>query len=411
LKGNNNSIIKEANKQLILNTISNFGPITNEDIIFRTRLSRPTVVNILKDLTEEAIVDKVGFSKSTGGRSAQLFEMGTSKYFSIGVDLEFPTVRIVATNLKAEIVYSRIWTFKPPDSKDEVLSRLIKEINLAIKSICKQEEKIIGIGLGLPGLLDVRRGVSLDIERIVDWKNIDIQNLLEKEFNLPVYIRNDVHLLALINKKKYLDKKTKNYIYISLRSGVGMAVFINGELFEGELGNAGYIGHMVLDVKGNVCQCKNRGCVETFVGEWAILKNYLEKKPDLNPDEVTFETLIADFAAGYPDAVEVIWKASYYLGVAISNVFKLIDIPFFVINGLPKQHCPKMMDWLKQGVQDNILAEVSKDIILTAEYLEEGEKALGGALLVNEDFFAEPKLNLAPNPALSMVLDGEKKVN
>lgn len=408
LKGNNNSIIKEANKQLILNTISEFSPITNEDIVFRTRLSRPTVVNTLKEFTDDGIIDKVGFEKSTGGRSAQLYEMGTKRFFSIGIDFEFPDVRLVVANLKAESIYYRNWTFKYGTSKDEVMSKLIKEIKLAMKSIYVKDEKFIGIGLGLPGLLDVRSGISLSIERVAGWQDVAIKQILEQEFNIPVYIRNDVHLLALINKKKYTDQRANNYIYISLRSGVGMAVFINGELFEGGMGNAGYIGHMILDIDGEVCKCENRGCVETVVGEWAMLKSYLAKKPELNPEEVTFETLVSNYVKGDPITSEVIEKASYYLGAGISNVLKLIDIPFIVISGLPDPCREQMLEWIEKGVKNNIHSSVSEDIFITDEQLKEEDKALGGALWVNEEFFSKPELKLVPNPLISMVLDTER---
>ena len=100
-KRNNIKLLKEANKILVLQCIMKLAPISTEEILKHTGLSRPTVINLLKELTDEEIVTKAGFSESSGGRSAALLALNGEKHFALGIDFEFPAVRMAIANMKA----------------------------------------------------------------------------------------------------------------------------------------------------------------------------------------------------------------------------------------------------------------------------------------------------------------------
>ena len=106
-KGNSIRVLKEANKYLVLQCIMTLSPLATEDIVKNTGLSRPTVLNILRELEEDEVVIKDGFSESNGGRSAALLTLNGSKHLALGIDFEFPAVRMVIANLKGEIHSSR----------------------------------------------------------------------------------------------------------------------------------------------------------------------------------------------------------------------------------------------------------------------------------------------------------------
>ena len=102
-KRNNIKLLKEANKILVLQCIMKLAPISTEEILKHTGLSRPTVINLLKELTDEEIVTKAGFSESSGGRSAALLALNGEKHFALGIDFEFPAVRMAIANMKGDI--------------------------------------------------------------------------------------------------------------------------------------------------------------------------------------------------------------------------------------------------------------------------------------------------------------------
>lgn len=385
MKKQNGSIVKIANMQLILDTLVAHGPLSNEEIVFHTRLSRPTVIKNLETLTENGIVDKNGFLNDTGGRNAQLYDLGTKKFFAIGIDFEFPMVRFAITNLKMEIQYFTSWMFHGNELQEQIIEKLIKEIKAGINSVYSGKEVFIGMGIGLPGLIDIESGVSIYIERINGWKNVPICQILFDEFHIPVHIENDVHLLAYTNKFRDTVLQNQNYAYISLRYGVGMALFLDNKFYGGSKGNAGFWGHTVIDPQGDVCRCKKNGCIETFSSSWAIVEYYLKKSHQEQNEDITLENVVDAFLEGNDIAIDAIQRACRYMGLGISNLIMLLDISTVVINGLPSRCKVQMVEWIYESIRANMINHINEVRIIDEE-LNEEEKALGGARWIVKSF-------------------------
>ncbi len=263
---NTTKVLKEANKYLIMQCILNYEPITTEEIVKKTSVSRPTVLEILKELTEEGYIVKNGYSESTGGRSPALIYVNRDSCYAVGVDFEFPKVRMAVSNIKGDIIKSKEIKFSLNEIPDVIKNRLISEINLLLEGAGIALEKVIGIGLGLSGLIDKSKGKSVHIERIKGWRDVNIRKEMEDVFGIPVYINNDVHLLGLVEKKKYMAAEQKDFIYIGIRSGIGSSIFYHGKPFSGCNGNAGFIGHTTVDTNGPLCFCGKRVCLGVFSG-------------------------------------------------------------------------------------------------------------------------------------------------
>lgn len=144
---NNSRIIKYANRHLLLDTIKKYEPITIENMVHMTRLSRPTVLNILNGLIKRGIVEKVGFAESSGGRQPTLFSFNLSQHFAIGIDFEFPPVRLVISDLMGNAVLSRNWECRFDMNQKEIIDILVDNIRIAITSLNITAKNIIGIGL------------------------------------------------------------------------------------------------------------------------------------------------------------------------------------------------------------------------------------------------------------------------
>ena len=174
-KGNSIRVLKEANKYLVLQCIMTLSPLATEDIVKNTGLSRPTVLNILRELEEDEIVIKDGFSESNGGRSAALLTLNGSKHLALGIDFEFPAVRMVIANLKGEIHSSRKVVYDKAIEKDELLRDFYRELHDFIAASGVDASLLDGVGIGVSGVIDSARGVSLTIERINSWFNVPLK--------------------------------------------------------------------------------------------------------------------------------------------------------------------------------------------------------------------------------------------
>ena len=330
MRANNISIIKEANLCLVLNTVMEYEPITVENIAFKTRLSRPTILNLLKKLINEGIVYVSGLADSLGGRQATLYSVDVSAKFAVGIDFDYPPLRLNISNIKGMPVYSKVCELDTSLNALEIADAIADIINQSIGEANIEKSKIIGVGLGIPGTVDIKKNKAVKIDRFPSWINIPIDKIIQERTGFDVYIRNNAHLLGLA-EKNLLDKNIKELLYVINSVGIGMAIFINGQLYEGNAGNTGYIGHTSIDVNGELCECGQKGCVELYCSKKNIEKKYAQLT---NTNKITYKEILKKCDEGDQNALNLFTTAGKYLGTSISNAVRLFDIPKIIIGGL-----------------------------------------------------------------------------
>ena len=404
MRGNNNRIVKRANRYLILDSIRSSNQITHEELVRITRLSDPTVRNIVNDLVQEGIVKKDGLAESTGGRQAALLKFNESSFFAMGIDIAGNKVMLAVSDLKGNIVYLCCETIDTEAEKNEVLDFLVSLCEKAILEAKISKEKVIGLGIGIPGVIDVGKDISVFVERIKSWrKDVHVVSYLEEKLEIKVYIRNDAHLLGLVEKYLYTDESIKNFIYIAMRNGIGMAIFINGDLFEGDMGNAGYIGHMKIELEGYECVCGKKGCIETLVNSKYLVEEYiqLKKEKGLTADTTgAVESKYLDFfieraRSGDKEAEIILKKSGFVLGIGIANVIKILDFTHIIVGGLPKGKEDIFMPAIREAINQNTNNYLVEKVSIDYGKLTYDKAALGGCFLAIDNFFMEPKLTLS----------------
>ena len=325
MKKNTTKVIKEANQYLVMQCIQAFEPVTLEEIAEKTLLSRPTILEIINSFKEEGIVVNGGFRESTGGRPPQLLCINGDSAYAIGIDFEFPTIRIALANAKREIVGRRKILFKIDTQAKEVLARMLRELEHLLEEFSSVRPRIVGIGVGICGTIRKTEGRSLHITRIRGWEHVELQRILQEKFHLPVYVNNDVHLLALVEKKKYMREDNSDFVYIGIRSGIGSAYMYQNKLMDGVQGNAGYIGHTVLNAEGPMCVCGNRGCLDAYAGELALNRRYQELTNSKNESYYTMRDFMKLSRNGDAVSRKILKDAAFYLGITISNLIKILE--------------------------------------------------------------------------------------
>ncbi len=397
VKGNNIKILKEANKFLILQCIMKYAPISTEDVVRRTSLSRPTVLNLVKELMEEGIVVKDGYSESCGGRAAALLNLSGERHFAVGIDFEFPIIRMAIANMKGDIRAAKTLNYDIDIEKDALMEDLLRELDQFIADSGVEKALIDGVGIGLPGVIDTVNGISMNIERIHGWQRVDIQKKLERHLKLAVYIQNDVHLMGLVEKRLYLGDETTDFIYIGLRAGIGSIIYQNNHPMAGEKGNAGFIGHTTLDPKGPPCRCGSWGCLDVYAGKLSIVERYREKSGLQGADGELpdFDRLVKMAGEGDSAARAVLSEAGSYLGIAISNIVKTMEISKVVIGGSPALESSVFFKTAEDALQTYLTDNLGVKVSVYCGQLPEDKYALGGCFMVFDNLFSKPKLSLS----------------
>lgn len=384
----NHKTTRAHNKRLILKTIYNAGEISRADIARVTSLTRGTVSDAVTELMEEGLVKEIGIGKSTGGKPPTLLSVVENSRYLIGIDLADSEFRGAGLNLRGKIRNN----FKIPirDSDGETALYLLYQ--LIEKLIESADSPILGIGIGTPGLIDSERGIVKNAVNL-DWHDLSLKGILEKKYNLPVYIANDCQVAALAECTFGENNNVKNLIVIKVGRGTGAGIVINGKIHYGDGFGAGEIGHVKVVENGDLCRCGNSGCLETLTSTRAIVrsariifqqdKNSLLHNFSKNPDEIDMETIFKAFEAGDKEIHKLASVAGHYLGIAIANLVGALNIQKIVIAGPLSYFGRALIDPIKEEMKRRALRSLADETEVEVSKLGTEIVILGaGALLL-----------------------------
>lgn len=395
---------KKVNEYLVLNLIRKKGPISIPDIVRITNLSRPTIDNFINHLKKRKLIKREGIRSSQGGRKANLWKLNNKAGYIVGIDMESPHLNILLTDLELNIIGTSKATFLLSTKKEKILDLIKIKVREVITKSGVDQTKLIGIGAGVPGLIEKSQGMSLAIERIPDWRDIPLVEILKEEFKVPVFMENDATLMAIAEKtlNKEINNK-ENMVYLGVRRGVGAGIFINGKPFNGVYGNAGFIGHTTVKKDGPRCSCGNRGCLELFADEPAIIKKVREgikrgAKTNISqlatkkPDAITMEIILQAAMQGDVFARSILKEAAEYLGLGIANIVDLLDIPLVIVGGNITKAGELFLEWIREASQKRLTSICRDNLDLRYAEVNQNAAALGAAILVLQDIFKEPSI-------------------
>jgi len=201
-----------------------------------------------------------------------------------------------------------------------------------------EQRPLAGIGIGSAGQIDVKRGsVHYASDLIPGYTGTPLRTLVEQRFGLPVYVDNDVNVMALAESILGAGRNLDHLVCLALGTGVGGAVIADGKLVHGVNGGAGEIGHMTVNMLGPRCICGGRGCLEVYASGTSIARRYRERlvgrKLPLPPEPVETRQVVDLWLAGQPEAVRVMEDALSALGAAIAGLVHIFNPQAVIVGG------------------------------------------------------------------------------
>ncbi|PYZ97532.1 sugar kinase [Alteribacter lacisalsi] len=392
-------LMKSMNRALILNTIRTHGPISRADIAKKTKLTPPTVTNISGELLKSGLINEGETGVSKGGRRPILLTINWNSQFVIGIDIGVRKVRLILTNLKAEIVSKRVEKLPVPLTADDLTGIMTAAVKKLIDAAEVDPGKLLGIGVGMHGIVDAEKGVSLYAPTL-NLKDIPLKDVLEQAFRIPVKVENDAKTLAL-GERWYggHGPDTDNLVCVNVGEGIGAGIIFNNRIYHGNDHIAGEIGHMVVDIDGPRCSCGNYGCLQTVAGGRA-LKEYVLREAALgretsileaaggNPDEADGKIIYECALKGDGLALEAFAKTGRYLGLGLLNLIHLVNPPLVVIGGGVAKAGDLILKPVQNLVKQRGITEKAKRTDIAISRLGEEGTAFGAVTLVLADFFA-----------------------
>jgi len=270
--------------------------------------------------------------------------MVEKKYYAIGVDIGGTNMPSSLVDNTGKVVYAIEKKTLPEQGPEALVLRIsesIKELLTYFKGTLKKET-ILGIGLGVPGLLDGKKGEIVTCPNLHGWKNVPIVNLVKQKIKLPVLMDNDANCAAIGEHWVGAGKGAKNSILLTLGSGVGGGIIIDNKIYRGSHGVAGELGHITIVAEGILCGCGNYGCLESYASANATAKRAKERlrnenvistlrEKDIN--QITAQDIFLHAESGDVFSSNILFESGKYLGVGIAVFANIFDPDVIIIGG------------------------------------------------------------------------------
>jgi len=339
----NQEKVRKVNKSIILNMLRLHAPISRARVADLTGLNRGTVSNIVNVLIEEGLVFEDEQRESGIGRPAISLGLRPEGGAVIGVEIGVDFITVLLTNFVAEMIWDARIQIDPSQSQTSIISQAEQLIDQALALANEQRLRPLGIGVGVPGLVNVRQG-NLIMAPNLHWTNVPLRLMWNQRFHLPIYIENEANLAALGEYYFGSARNVDNFIYLSAGIGLGGGIMIDGKLFRGGHGYAGEIGHIQRDPMGEQCGCGRIGCWETQVGPRAVLhrarKELQEHSDQLlldacsgDMDNLTFEMVVKFALEGNRLCRQSIEEVAVNLGAGIADMVHVFNPELVLIGG------------------------------------------------------------------------------
>lgn len=318
--------------------------------------------------------------------------MPKTKY-AIGVDLGGTSIKFGIVTPSGKLISA----FSLPTNAQDGPEAVIDQIKKGIRTILKEyKNKIVGIGIGSPGLIIQKKGTVENPPNFPGWDKVPLGNILNKEFKLKVSVDNDANAAAIGEMIFGAGKKDKNFIMITLGTGMGSGIIIKREIYRGEAGAAGEIGHLSIKYDGKKCKCGAYGCVEAYVGNNYLIERVKEQLPDhkdslinklIQDDPVNLTPKIISDAAGQNDsfAREIIIEVGRYVGYALANAVNTLDITTMIIGGGVAGFGDLLFDSIKATTVERVMVPFKDRIVVKPAQLKNDAGVLGASALVFYD--------------------------
>lgn len=392
--------LRDMNEILVLNLVRERQPISRIDIAESTRLEGSTVSKIVARLLEDEFVyeDGVGPASPQGGRKKRFLHLNPEKAYAVGVDLGPHLHEIAISDFSGRIL--RQMTTVNSNDPQQALEAVARGVKKLLQSGLSQE-RVVGIGISLVGLVDAKEGRMLAGENLGWGDEVPVGSILRNalSLDLPIYFDNGARLAALaeIWFGKHAARGPQDLVFLEISEGIGAGIIIQGQLYHGSLNGAGEFGHISLDPAGPSCSCGGRGCLEVFASDQATIKRYQELCRAEGclaeiANEIAIEELIERSTAGNPRAIEALRQTATYLGRGLIPIIYSVNPEVVVLGGAITRAWEIVYPEIRRVLIRQITRFYSSHITIIPSTLGHKPSLTGAIALVLVRSFAAPSL-------------------
>ncbi|MBD2752693.1 ROK family transcriptional regulator [Spirosoma validum] len=387
---------KNQKQRKVLAHLYTQGTCTLANLAHLLHNSVPSVTGLVDELIQTQWVTAIGTAIGNNGRRPVLFGLNTKHHYVAVIDVSTHDTKILFMDTQRKVVFRGDYDLRLADNFS-FLSSLIQYFTNALTDSGINAEKLVAVGISMPGLIDSRRGLNLTYKNL-NHTNNSITGWLSDQINKPVYLINDTKATVLGESRFGGAQGKKQVLAINIDWGVGLGIIVNGEVFQGASGFAGELGHIQVDPEGELCRCGKIGCLDTITSALAlvrrvqrdILAGQVSKLATFKDqiDQIGIDELINAAHQGDSYAIDILHEAGFQLGKGLALAINLFNPEIIIIDGVLTNAADFILSTIEQAISKYCLSDFRNDLTIELTQLNGTAKWLGTHAYVMEDIFA-----------------------
>ncbi|MBE0408348.1 MAG: ROK family transcriptional regulator [Anaerolineales bacterium] len=395
------SLVRIKNLSSVLEWLHIGGPRSRAQLAQLTGLNKSTISSLVGELINRGFINEVGDDTSGIGRPGTILQLNPNAGWGIGVEIGVGYISIIISNFIGEIIWRRYEDLGMITQEDEVIPRVSALVDEAYRSCIDSGGQVLGMGITLPGLVDVNKGI-LVFSPNLQWRDVPLQKIFLDQTGLTIFVDNDANAAALGEHLFGVGRKEQHFLFIVAGVGVGGGLFLNGDIYRGARGLAGEIGHTsVLIDQHKPCRCGNRGCWENTANQSALFERVRARLEVgrrslitelLGEDNISLSLPVIKQAAerGDSEVLEALDETGAAIGLGVANMINIFNPEMVVIGGALSVVGEFLMPSILKAVDERALHanRIHTTIVLSA--FRQEASAIGAAAMVIQENMTNP---------------------
>lgn len=388
-------LVREINRNIVVNLIKNRGPISRTDIARLSGLSPATVSGITAGFIEAGLVREMGEGESTGGRKPVLLRLNYRAGFVVGVKLMEQMITSALADLDAKVLHHRVTYLGAQRDVRAVLEVIIAAVEATVAESMVDRARVLGIGIGMAGVVDGQTGLC-HYSPFFGWRDVEVARPIADHFGLPVYLENDVNTLTIAEQWFGYGHGVDHFVVVTVGRGIGAGIVVNRQFYRGAIGAAGEFGHITLVEDGPPCGCGKRGCLEALASDPAVVSQAKEalgrgEKTVLSPaDGLTLDDIIEAADAGDGLARRLLADSGRWLGIAIAALVNILNPQLVIVGGEGVRAGEWRFRSMQEAIREHVFNGLADALDIVIEPAGDESWARGAACVMLGELFKSP---------------------
>ena len=390
---------KNYQRNKMLSVIRSHENISRNDVKKITSYSMTTVLNTVDELIHEGLVYEEICNDARIGRRPVWLRINPEGGYFLGVGFNRNAIYCVTLDFTGQLIYEAEQDIGSEEKVvDTVLGMIKKMIYDAIAFLGEKSQKIIGIGVGVPGYSDINKGIAISYGHLQGWKNIPIKEIIENEFHIPCYMDNNVNVMIYAYKWLIYGGRCEDMLFVSIRTGARVIPIINNQPVCGTHGFSGELGHVKINGGSRICSCGRYGCLNSEISDVAIVNKIIDgikvgrfreiaEKVQNDLDRITMTTFIDSVRAGHEDSLRLLEQVEGFIADVLSMLVNIFAPKKIILFGELAELGDILLDGVREQVSRDIIKENNNGLKIMASEFGRNLGAMGAAALVIQNAF------------------------